>query len=198
MRRDVHGHADDVAVGVQLGEIEQRSPQHVLGERADQAGLLGHGDELVGTHRTEPFVRPSRQCLDTGHRPCRDLDLRLIMHLDVAVDDRRAELAGNNEPSRAETVSLSVVHLVTGSRLLRLVHGDIGSPQQQLGIRAVIGSHREADTSADLEREALGLEGTVGERYTKLLCTIERSDHAITRPQEQSELVAPEARHDLI
>ena len=68
------------------------SPQDTLGQRADQLGLLGETDELIGRHRPEARVVPPQQRLDRVDTPARHVELRLVVNIELVVVDRRREV----------------------------------------------------------------------------------------------------------
>ena len=156
--REVDGDAQLLAVVVPHAHLAQRLLEHVRGERADQAGLLGDRHELGRADEAEPRVLPAGQGLDADDGAGRELGLGLEVEDDLAVGDRRAQRAGERQAARAVAVELLLEHQVAAATLLGGVHRDVGALDELLDSRAVLGRAGDADAGVDLERQALDRE----------------------------------------
>ena len=138
--------------GSHVYRFAQGFTDHLLGQAADQANLLGDRNEDVRTDDSGQRMNPARQHLEPDDLAGREIDLRLEIGnelavleaeadplLDLAIGNQRA-LHARVEPHRAADASVS-----------RMVHGDIGAAQQ-VGDSGV-GRRRGSDSgeAADLD-----------------------------------------------
>ena len=80
--------------------------------------------------------------------------------------------------------------------LLGGVHGDVGAPQQRLGVIAVLRVPRDADAGVDLERDLVEHHrlADAAQSTSSTICT--ERDHVVAATRRQDrELVTAEARH---
>ena len=135
--------------------LADRGVEHERRQRRDQAGLLGDRDELARPDDPELRVIPARERLG-AHDPARpQVGLRLVVELDLALADRRAQAAGEREAARRVAVELGLEDRVAAAGLLGRVHRDVGALLQRLVVLAVHRVQREADRGVDLQPHPL-------------------------------------------
>ena len=99
------------------------------GERRDETGLLGDGDEVTRRHRAHVGMGPPGQGLDADEPTSLEVDDRLVVDGDLAVVgiDRPTERRGDPEPALRAVTQLLVEALgPVLPQALRLVQGDVG------------------------------------------------------------------------
>jgi hypothetical protein len=67
--------------------------QDLFAEEENPAGLLGDRDEFLGRHPASLRVVPARERLDAHRLLAAGVDLKLIMDLELAAHERRAQVA---------------------------------------------------------------------------------------------------------
>ncbi len=80
------------------------------------------------------------------------------MQHDLPVADRLAHVSEELEALDRVAVALQAVELAAGVSSLRLVHGDIGTLEQQLRLVAVMRIEGDPDARLDLEADLVELE----------------------------------------
>src|SRR4051794_34856855 len=70
----------------------QATRQHVRADRLDRAGALGHGDELERGDPAETRMVPAHERLDAVASAALQVDLRLVVHDDLAALDGVGEV----------------------------------------------------------------------------------------------------------
>ena len=139
-----------------LGGLPARLADRPLAQRADQAGLLGERDELVGADRAALGVGPARERLGADRAARGQLDDGLVVQLEPAVRDRLPEPGRELEP----LLGIARVGLVeaagVAARRLGVVHGGVGVLQEGLRVGGVEREQAHADARAD---EQLGRPG---------------------------------------
>ena len=134
------------------GASRRSSTQRVSGD--DQAGLLGERHELVGADQAVARVVPAHERLDADDAAADDVGLRLVVQLELAALDRRAQLAGERQAARASAVLLRLVERDAAAALLGRVHGDVGALDAASRRRSpCVGMAGDADRARDLERQ---------------------------------------------
>ncbi len=123
---DVHRDPQVQACPSPFGRLRHGPVQHVSGQLLDQPAALGQRHELLRGDQTACRVPPADQRLDTRDPARRQLRLRLVVHLEVAVGQRTAELTEDDQPRGAVAVAGSLVVLDAGAVLLREIHRDVG------------------------------------------------------------------------
>jgi hypothetical protein len=123
-------------------------------QRADQAGALRDGDEVVGRHQPTHRVHPSHQRLERPHLTRVGVDLRLIVQDQFIGRDRAAKFSDQAQPLRVELVDAGVVADDRGPGSLRRVERQVGVAQQRLGALRVDRPHRIAHARFGRDRDA--------------------------------------------
>src|SRR5579875_3849605 len=132
---DRHGH---LVAGVAPGALLLHGgAQDPPGEWFDEAGLLGDGDELVGGDHAQLGVRPAQQRLEAGDPPRPHLGDRLVPQLELLLDDRPLQVAGEHQAAGRVVVDLGVVDGYVAAGRLGGVHGDVGPLEQRRHVRPV-------------------------------------------------------------
>ena len=176
-----------------LPPLPQRFVDHVQGERTDQAGLLSEGDERVRIQQPALGVLPPDQRLDGGHVAVGQRRLGLVVQDQLPLGDGPPQLGHESQAVDVVLVRVLVVLGEVGVVALAVVHGDVGSLDQDLRALAVLREDRYADRRLDRERESLHLDGALEQRADAL---DDRLDVlvAVKLGEQQPELVAAEAR----
>ena len=134
--------------------LAQRVVEDVVGQRDDQARVLGQRDELVGRQPAVHGVRPAQQHLGAGDHVGAQVDLGLVVQDELLALERRAQVAGQRQALDAVAVELGHVALDAGPALLGLVHGDVGALHEHVDVLAVLGVGGDADAGAELQAHA--------------------------------------------
>ena len=123
--------------------------QHPGADLADEAEVLGDGDEAVGRHGAEGGRLPAQQRLEAEHPLVGQVDDGLVDQPELVGDERAGQLLlepalldGGRAHVRVED------HRAAPAGDLRRVHGDVGVPDERLPGR-VLPRHGDADTAAD-------------------------------------------------
>jgi hypothetical protein len=127
----------------------------VVGQRTDQPGPFGQGDELAGWDQPVGGVLPAHQRLHAQDLPAVGVDLGLVVQQQLPTLDGAAQLPEQGEPAGAVLVLLGVEQHEPGMGLLGHVHGDVGTLQQLVGIIAVLGIEGKADAGLHLQGQSL-------------------------------------------
>ena len=98
---------------------------------------------------------PADQRFGAGHATVRQPDLRLQIHPELAVLDRRTHLRHEGQELRLVPVDHLVVDLEADARFLRRVHRDVCMTEQQVGVLGVRRVQRDPDAAGDIEIELL-------------------------------------------
>ena len=124
--------------------------QHVVGERADPADLLGQVDEVVRRDRAVARVGPADQRLDRDDVGGLGVDDRLEDDADLPVGHRLLELGAQLQAAQA----LLVEHRVVAGHAAGVgggEQGDVGPLHERAGVGAVHRRGGDADGQRDLE-----------------------------------------------
>ena len=115
-------------------------------DRHDQAGLLGHRDELRRRDDAPLRVAPADQRLEALHPPGRQLHDRLEVEHELLALDRTVEVAHDPEPGVGLVAHGEVEDLEPGvPQRLGAVHGDVGVAEQILGLEVAGRAQHRAD-----------------------------------------------------
>ena len=138
--------------------------QHPVADGDDEAGLLGHRDELAGRHLAQLGVAPADQRLGAHHVAGLQVDLRLVVQAEALAGQRLAH--GMVQPHALAHVGV-LVRLVEAEAaapaLLGALHGRLGMAHQHLGIAAVGREQRHAHAAGQRELQAVD-----GDRHRRL------------------------------
>ena len=139
---------------------------------------------------------PAHQRLDRVHPVGGQVELRLVVQHELAVDDRAPQV--EREPQALDGVPV-VPRGVDGAALARLlgqVHRDVGAAQERRGVVAVLG--RDGDADADVGGELVALDG---DRLVQRLQQVAGGGDRLGLPgarQQHRELVAAEPRQGVL
>jgi hypothetical protein len=126
-------------------------------DRDDQPGLFGERNEVVWRDEAALRVLPSNQGLELGHHPRRQLDDGLVMHDELVVADRSAQVGLELEPLPGPGVHRRIEGRMTTLALaLRLVERRIGTAEQV--IRIVCRGVTQHDANAGADHHVMTLE----------------------------------------
>ena len=148
-------------------------PQHPGAQFADQAGILGHGDEARGRNQALLGMGPAGQGLDADQGTGAQVDLRLVVEPQLVQLQGLAQLSLQQDALEGGVGHVLGIELVVvASPVLGAVHGGIGVLQQGLDRLAIAGIDADAHAGGDIELmgaqpqrrgegldEAVGLEG---------------------------------------
>ena len=105
----------------------RRAQQHVRAEPHDEVRLLGNWDEVDGTHQPALRVLPAHQGFEAGQLLGRQVDDRLVEHLDLVLSQRLAQIALQRHPVVTVGAHLGAEYLdAIGTPALGAVHGNLG------------------------------------------------------------------------
>ena len=202
VRGQVHRDRRRPALGAPRRELG-----HALGERVprdvvDEPGLLRERDERGRRQHPAGGVHPAHQRLEADGPARRELDLRLVVHPQLARCARRGgqravQVAQQHQAGGRRVVLVGGVHRDAGAVVLGRVHRDVRGAHQRRRRRRVVGQARDADRGVDVQRQ---------------LAEHERRDeqaaHASGEPfgvrdgahvgQQDRELVAAQPRDDVV
>ena len=139
---------------------------------------------------------PAHQRLGAGDLAGLEVELRLVVHDDLAALDRVRQLADQRQAGARMPVARRAVDLVADAARLGRVHGDVGALHQRLDVAAVLGEHRDADAGAHEQRQAVEAERLLdraGQLDGDLLGLLDRG----AGRQQDGELVAADAGDQL-
>ena len=196
-RRQVDRDADVETLRAPGAHLAQRVVEHVVGQRDDEAGVLGQRDELVGRQPAVHGVRPAQQHLGARHRIGAQVDLGLVVQDELLALERRAQVAGQGQALHAVAVELGDVALDPGAPLLGLVHGDVGALHEHVDVLAVLGEGGDADAGAELQAHAGDVE-VLGDGAPDGGRDGDAGGRRLDRAQEDRELVAAQARDGVV
>ena len=191
--RKVDRNRQPVAVGVPLLDLAERLVEHELRDRVDQPGLLGQRDEVEGRHESARRVTPADQRLDARQRARAHVHLRLVVQHELALRDRTRQLGEQRQPVGVVMVDLGRVDHAWRAGLLRRVHRDVGTLDEQIDVGPVLREERHPDARLDVERQAADLERATDRLEDPRKRLIERVEIADAR-HDEPELVSAEAR----
>jgi len=195
-RRDVHPDPQPGAgAPVVCRDLRQRAVQRPGAELADQAGLLGHRDELGRRHGAAGAAGPAHQRLDPLDPAGDQVHLRLVDQRQLALLRRATQVGGHRQPLPRVVRAVLLVPLVAAAaRGLRAVHRDVGAPQQLVPDHlAGLGVH-DSDGAADRELLVPDRERLVERRHQPQRDLLGRRGGRVR--QQDHELVAAEPRRD--
>ena len=172
-------------------EIAHRLLHDVSRQRRDQRRLLDHRHELGRREQAPLGVLPADQRLDARHPARLQVELRLVVHHELAPLERRSDLAEQAQAVGVEMVALRRVFLHAAA-------GDAGAPERGLGVLDQLqGAARRGvhgrDADADLDVDADPVEHHRGLEHTLNLARHARRTTAGQRAGEQRELVVADS-----
>ena len=124
--REVDRHEDLGADPLPVGELAARLAQQLGAEGADEAGVLGHGDELGGAHAGVRRVDPAGQRLEAEEAAVGQLDDRLVGEPELAPLEAPAQAQLEGAALLDLRAHLDVEDLDAGIGLDGAGHGDTG------------------------------------------------------------------------
>ena len=131
--------------------LRARRGDHPVADRLDQAGLLGHRDELARCDEPAALgIVPAQQRLDPDEPPAARED-RLVVQLELLGHERAAQARGHRQPLERVAAGLRVDRPAPARGVLGLVHRRVGVRQQRVGVRGFAGAQRDADRGGHLE-----------------------------------------------
>ena len=137
-------------------ELHQRRPQNGRAEIADQTGLLGHRQELIGTEQSAIGVPPSGQHLEAGQHAGVQIDDRLVVRHDlVALDASTKFVGGAQGDDRCVVHALGEDLDAVAAASLGAVHGRVGIAQQVAGGHIGAIGNSDADAAGDEQLDAV-------------------------------------------
>ena len=147
----VDRHAQGEAGRLPAGHLRDGHLEHLHGQRLDQAGVLGRGDELLRHEQPELGVLPADEGLDADDLSGTDVALRLVVQVQLVVVDAAAQVTEQGQPLRGVQVVVRAVDHEAAAGLLGGVERDVGPAEQGLAVLAVHGRQRDADAGLDVE-----------------------------------------------
>ena len=141
------------------GELLADALQHPATDRHDQAGLLGHLDELAGRHQPALGMTPAQERLEPDHSFVGQVDQRLVVKLELVALERVAQVPLDRHPLHKPVAQRDVEHLrAPAAELLSAVHGRVGVAEQLLGGLASALTDGDAEAGGDEHLVAINLE----------------------------------------
>ena len=131
-RRDVHRDAERLAEHpLPRRRLAAGVAEHRIGERHDEAGLLGDRDEIGRPDHPAAGTRPAHERLEAADLRRGQLDDRLVDEREVVALDRLAQLGLERQALHRRGVHVRVEDLIAAAaRRLGAIHGDVGVAQQ--------------------------------------------------------------------
>ena len=118
---------------VPASELAAGLVEHPCANRHDQAGVLGHRDELGREHESADRVIPAQQRFEPGEPGLRQGDDRLVVHLQLVPFERAAKILFQPQSFLRRGEHRRVEDLTSGlAQLLRPVHRRIRVPDHVL------------------------------------------------------------------
>ena len=194
-RRGVHGHpASAVAGGAPCGHLRERRLLHQRVDAADEAGLLGKGQELVGFHQAAVTPAPTGEGLHAHDGPTGEINLWLVMHLDLARVQRLAQGALHAEAGGEPLVHFRAEQTTRIAALaLGVIHGDVRVADERAGGGARLGVERHAGAGRGGQPRVVHGK-RFAQRAHQLLADGDGGIAALHLRQHEGEFVAAEAR----
>ena len=136
--------------------IDAGRAQYVEPHVDDQAGLLGHVDELTGHDQTAFRVLPAYERLGAGHLAAAKVDDRLEVHHELVAADGLAQVGLDGYVSLC-ALGHFIREVVTDitAHFLGVVHGHVGVAQQLIGVVGIVRRHRDADARACVDQVSI-------------------------------------------
>src|SRR5215212_1456727 len=137
-------------VETQTARLEPRILQGFLPHRADEAHLLGDRHELRRSQQSSGWMFPPCQCLYPPRSRILEVDDGLIIDHEPSGLYGLPQLTLQLHTPDGLLVHSWVEHLVDGTFLLSLVHGDVRVPKEVFGsLHVGGGAYRYADAGPD-------------------------------------------------
>ncbi|MNS72333.1 hypothetical protein D3C72_1057400 [compost metagenome] len=123
--------------------------QHPFADGQDQAGLLGHGDEVGRRDVAAALVLPAQQDLVARRLAGLDRGLDLIVQLELFVIQGLAQGLGDAAAGAHGLIHVRLIEAdIDRQRPLGPVHGQVGVVDQGRQVVGVLGPQRDADAGA--------------------------------------------------
>ncbi len=133
-------------MGWPCGRLGAGGLHHPIAEFVDQAGILGERDEFRRRHHAAFGMPPAQQRLATAYLVAAEIDQRLIVDFEAAIDHRLAKILLHGEPGLGTGVHRRLEETVGAASLgLGAVHCEIGALDQLVELGAVLRRQRDAD-----------------------------------------------------
>ena len=192
--REVHRDREAV-VGMTLlphAGVAARLGEHLAADVDDEAVLLGDRDEVVRGHEPAGRVLPAHERLERHDAVLGERDDRLVLHDELVVLQRAAQVGLELEPGDRRRVHLGFVDAVAALALaLGPVHRGVGVAQELVGVVAV--RAREGDSGARVDEDLLARdEERRLERVDEALRGLARGGRCREALEQDRELVAAE------
>jgi len=176
------------------GELAAGLAQDPAPDRADDADLLGHGDEGQRRDHAARRVCPARERLDPDRAPALELDHGLVHEAQLVALERVAQIGLELDARQQRGAHRGLVRRgAVAARLLGAVHREVGVAQQLVGARRGVARVGDADRGPDEDLLALHVEGPAHGGDDALGDGV-GLDAAPVVLEQHRELVAPEAR----
>ena len=128
------------------GGLGAGGSQHPFAEFDDQAGIFRDGDEFGRRDHAALGMAPAQQRLAAGDLVARQIDQRLVVDLEAAVDQRLAQVALHGEPGLGAGIHVGLEEAIGPPPAgLGAVHRQIGVLDQLVEVGAVLRRQRDAD-----------------------------------------------------
>jgi hypothetical protein len=198
LRRDVEVHLRDRRpLPVPLGDISGHRVADPVPDAADEAGLLGDVDELRGGEQAPVWVVPAQERLSGGDRPVREVEDRLVVHLELAAVLRTGELPfQGGAGAQVQWVGVLGELDAVAPAGLGPVHGRVRLGQHVRGVG--VGARRgDADAGGDAD-DAPGDRVVRGDQGEAPFGDAQRVPAVAQVLQQDGELVPAEAGDDVL
>ena len=177
------------------GEDLAGAPKDPAAQGNDQAGLLGHVEELAGRHQAPLRVLPAHQRLEAAQATVGEPDQRLVVESELASLEPLAQVGLQVElvqrPGVHQVVEDLVPRLPVG---LGLVHGQVGVAEQGAGVVGAAVTQGDADADRGEHLLASQPEGAHQLRLDPVR-EAGGAAHARHLLQQDRELVAAQSGH---
>ena len=141
---------------------------------------------------------PADERFEPGERAARDVEHRLVVHAQLAALDGAVQRAAGAEVVDGAVMRRDVEHLgAVAAVFLRAVHRGVGVAQEGLGRVALPVGHRDPDRDGD-EHFPFDEGNRFGDHFRDALGDVLGGVHAGDVQAQHRELVATEARHDVV
>ena len=139
---------------------------------------------------------PAHQGLGPVHAQAVHVHDRLVEDDDLVGVEPTPEFAEHVEPADRVAVKRGRVDLAARVGLLSRVHGDVGAPEQRVGIIAIAREAGDSDAHPHLERHLVHLDGLLDACHQATRDRLELIRVAGVLTRKHRELVAAEPRHE--
>ncbi len=177
-----------------FGHLRAGLAQHPVADGDDDAGFLGHRNEIGGRQQAALRMPPAQQGLETAHFTGMGVDLRLIEQHEFVARQRAAQVGLDLHALGIGRLHAGFPELQAAAALrLGLVHGDFGLADQAVDHVAVIRRHAGADADRDVDFVALDVH-RLGQHLDDLAADVVDVAARHQGRQQHGEFVAAQAR----